>query len=110
MDGEIAVFEDCFRNTLDEEWTWIREGKDHWRFDVHGEGLIIDSLPGGIWTDSQMPVMNILVRPFRSSPMLKAQFHDPEKNSDQVSYAAEVLVQFKPECWGRRFVFYCRQV
>lgn len=92
-DGEIEVFLEDFDNKLDSGWSWIREDSNAWKIDDNS--LIIDTLSGGMWVDTQVPPRNILLR----------ALHDPRREGlvlDALTstHAIEVTVRLRPETWG----------
>ena len=108
MNGEELEFQDSFRTTLGRDWTWIRENEQYWRCTAQSEGLVIDALPGGLWTDSQIPVKNLLIRDLISK--CAAAEHQPSHPEERIreelclSYAVQVLLAFEPECWGTKSI------
>jgi hypothetical protein len=91
--GEQEVFREDFNLKLGSGWSWIREDSNAWR--ISDQCLMIDTLSGGMWTDSQLPPRNILLR----------ALHDPtrvglELETCPSTHAAEVTVRLRPETWG----------
>ncbi len=96
---ETLIFaEDFATDKLSSGWTWIREDPQLWR--VTSDGLLIHTLSGGMWTESQTPPRNILLRAIQCSI-------DGEPAALDVlpsTLAIEVSVKLNPEMWG---TFHC---
>ena len=92
-EGEREIFRDDFKLKLGSGWSWIREDSNGWK--ILDESLMIDTLSGGMWIDTQVPPRNILLR----------ALHDPRQEGlmlDTLSstHAVEVIVRLRPEAWG----------
>ena len=91
---ESEIFSDNFSGTLAQGWTWVREDPDSWRLS-NDDGLVIHTLVGGMWTESQEPPRNILIRGLQSS-----EEHTSLSTNLPSTYAVEVSVKLRPEIWG----------
>lgn len=89
---EKVVWEESLHDEikgLGAEWTWVREEEDSWRI-AEGEGLVLDTLHGGIWNDSMKPAKNILIREW------------PISWYEEKPLAVEVRVRVSTICWGEQ--------
>ena len=93
MESEKVIFADDFQHRLSTGWTWAREDPELWR--LTKDGLLIHTVPGGIWNDSQTPARNILLRSLSDNGTAIV-------SSDLLpsTYAVEVSVKLRPEVWG----------
>lgn len=58
--AQEVLFQDDFKGTLGEGWSWVREHREAWR--VAGHGLEVRIEPGNMW-GARNDARNLLVRP-----------------------------------------------
>jgi hypothetical protein len=93
---ETTVFQKQFHDPSDglgDGWTWVREEENSWRID-EGEGLLLPTLPGGIWNSEMEPAMNILTMEWPASS------YDGVSSSNPL--AVEVRVRVNARSWGEQ--------
>ncbi len=93
---ETRVFQKQFHDPSDglrDGWTWVREEENSWRID-DGEGLLLPTLPGGIWNSEMKPAMNILTMEWPSSSYDGVSSRSP--------LAVEIRVRVNARCWGEQ--------
>ena len=96
QNGEQEVFREDFQCKIGSGWEWIREDDNSWKIDECS--LTIATLSGGMWTDSQEPPRNILLRALDD-----VSGDDSARDTLISTYAVEVTVNLIPEVWGMHF-------